>query len=76
MDIVACHRLGETGRIIVKLINMKDAQISQKKSASWEVSIFMMITPIPKEKSSLTKAFAHTLGNFMAWWRIWIMKVW
>ena len=26
MDIVACHRLGETGGIIVKLINRKDAQ--------------------------------------------------
>ena len=26
MDIVACHRLGETGRAIVKLINRKDAQ--------------------------------------------------
>ena len=28
MDVVACHRLGETGMIIVKLLNMKDAQIS------------------------------------------------
>ena len=26
MDIVACHRLGETGRVIVKLLNRKDAQ--------------------------------------------------
>ena len=26
MDIVACHRLGETGGIIVKLISRKDAQ--------------------------------------------------
>ena len=28
-----------------------------------------------KEKSSLIKAFAHTIGNFMVWWRIWITKV-
>ena len=26
MDIVACHRLGKIGRIIVKLLNRKDAQ--------------------------------------------------
>ena len=26
MDIVACHRLGETGRVIAKLLNRKDAQ--------------------------------------------------
>ena len=26
MDIVACHRLEETGRVIVKLLNRKDAQ--------------------------------------------------
>ena len=26
MDIVACHRLGETGRVIVKLLKRKDAQ--------------------------------------------------
>ena len=26
MDIVACHRLGETGRVIVKSLNRKDAQ--------------------------------------------------
>ena len=26
MDIVACHRLGKSGRVIVKLLNRKDAQ--------------------------------------------------
>ena len=26
MDIVVFHRLGETGRVIVKLLNRKDAQ--------------------------------------------------
>ena len=26
MDIVACHRLGETGRVIIKLLNRNDAQ--------------------------------------------------
>ena len=26
IDIVVCHRLGETGRVIVKLLNRKDAQ--------------------------------------------------
>ena len=26
MDIVACHRLGETGRVFVKLLNRKDTQ--------------------------------------------------
>ena len=26
MGIVVCHRLGETGRVIVKLLNRKDAQ--------------------------------------------------
>ena len=27
-------------------------------------------------KSSLIKAFAHTIGNSVVWLRIWIMKVW
>ena len=27
MDIVACHRLGETGRVIVKLLSRKDTKI-------------------------------------------------
>ena len=26
MNLVACHRLGETGRVIVKLLNKKDAE--------------------------------------------------
>ena len=26
IDIVACHRLGETGRVFVKLLNRKDTQ--------------------------------------------------
>ena len=26
MNLVACHRLGEMGRVIVKLLNRKDAQ--------------------------------------------------
>ena len=26
MDIAACHRLGETGRVFVKLLNRKDTQ--------------------------------------------------
>ena len=26
MDAVACHRLGETGRVIIKLLNRSDAQ--------------------------------------------------
>ena len=26
MNIVACHRLGETGSVVVKLLNRKDAQ--------------------------------------------------
>ena len=29
-----------------------------------------------KENSSLIKDFAHTIGNFMVWWGIWIMKIW
>ena len=31
MDIVACHRLGETVRVIVKLLNRKDAQNALKE---------------------------------------------
>ena len=31
MDIVACDRLGETGRVIVKLLNRKDAQNALKE---------------------------------------------
>ena len=69
VDIVACQRLGETGRIIVKLLKREDAQTVLEEKHKREVSIFMMITAIPaiKEKSSLTKAFTHTIGNFMIW---------
>ena len=65
VDIVACQRLGETGRIIVKLLKREDAQTVLEEKHKREVSIFMMITAIPaiKEKSSLTKAFAHTIGK-------------
>ena len=31
MDIVVCDRLGETGRVIVKLLNRKDAQNALKE---------------------------------------------
>ena len=69
MDIVPCHRLGETSRVIAELLNRKDAQNVLKASISLEVSISMMITLIPtiKEKSSLIKAFVRTIGNFMVW---------
>ena len=35
--------------------------------------IILMLTT--KEKSSLIKTFAHTIGNFIVWWGIWITKV-
>ena len=75
MDIVACHRLGETSRIIVKLLNRKDAQnVLEENHKSRSINLYDDNTKI-KEKSSLTKAFAHTIENFMVSWRIWIMNV-
>ena len=78
METAACHQLGKTSRV-VKLLNRKNAKNVLKRSTSWKVSIFMlMIIPIEtiEEKSVLIKGFAHTIGNFIVWWRIWIMKVW
>ena len=67
MDIVGCHRLEETGKVIAKLLNRKDAQNILEEKHELRSIIVMVITPIPtiKGKSSLAKAFAHTIGNFM-----------
>ena len=68
MDIGACYRLGETGSVIVKLLNRKDAQNVLREKHKLRSINSMMLTLIPtiKEKSSLIKAFVHPTGNFMA----------
>ena len=41
MDIVACQRLGETGKIIIKLLNRKDAQnVFQGKHKLRSISLY------------------------------------
>ena len=41
MDIVACHRLGESGRVIVKLLNRKDAQnVLKEKNKLRSINLF------------------------------------
>ena len=41
MDIVACQRLGETGKIIIKLLNRKDAQnVLQGKHKLRSISLY------------------------------------
>ena len=40
-DIVACHRLGETGRVIIKLLNRKDAQnVLKEKHKLRSINLF------------------------------------
>ena len=36
MDIVACHRLGETSRVIVKLLNKTDTQNDLKEKHKYQ----------------------------------------
>ena len=41
MDIVACHRLGKTNRVIVKLLNRKDSQyILEKKYKLRNIALY------------------------------------
>ena len=41
MDTVACQRLGETGKIIIKLLNRKDAQnVLQGKHKLRSISLY------------------------------------
>ena len=41
MDIVACHRLGESGRVIVNLLNRKDAQnVLKEKHKSRSINLY------------------------------------
>ena len=41
MNIVACQRLGETGKIIIKLLNRKDAQnVLQGKHKLRSISLY------------------------------------
>ena len=63
MDIVACHRLGETGRVIVKLLNRKDAQnVLKEKHKSRSINPYDDNTDTNnKRKISLIKAFDHTI---------------
>ena len=70
IGIVACHRLRETGKVIVKLLNKKDGQnVIEEKHKLKSINLYDMITLIPttEEKSSVIKAFAHTIANFMVW---------
>ena len=42
MDIVACHRLGKTSRVIVKLLNHKDSQcILEKKNKLKNIALYI-----------------------------------
>ena len=66
MDIVACPRHREAGRVIVKLLNRKDAQNVLKEKHKLR-SINLYDDNNDTNKSSLIKAFFHTIGNFVAW---------
>ena len=56
--------------------------INKKCSPQWQnYGHSKVFTPVKVAekitgKSSLIKAFAHTIGNSVVWLRIWIMKVW
>ena len=78
MDIIACHRLGETGRVIVKLLNRKDAQnVLKEKHKSRSINIYDDNTDTNnKRKIFINQSLWPNYRNFMVWWRIWIMKVW
>ena len=70
MDIVACQRLGETGKFIVKLLNRKGAQnVLEEKHKLRSINLYddANTDMNNKRKSSLIKVFAHTIGNFMEW---------
>ena len=71
MDIVACHRLGETGRVIVKLLSRKDTKIileEKHKFRSFDLYFDNSDTNNKRKifiNQSLVQAFVHTIGNFM-----------
>ena len=70
LDIVACHRLGENCRIIVKLLNKKNAQnVLGEKHKLRSINLYddNNIDTNNRRKISLIKASVHTIGNFMAW---------
>ena len=50
MDIGACYRLGETGSVIVKLLNRKDAQNVLREKHKLRSINSMMLTLIPTIK--------------------------
>ena len=78
MDIVACHRLGESGRVIVNLLNWKDAQnVLKEKHKSRSINLYDDNTDTNnKRKIFINQSLWPNYRNFMVWWRIWIMKVW
>ena len=42
MDIAACHRVGQNSRVIVKLLNGKDAQNVLKEKHKHSIESFMV----------------------------------
>ena len=57
MDIVACHRLGKTNRVIIKLLNCKDSQyILEKKYKLRNIALY---NDNESEKSSNRKIFIN-----------------
>ena len=69
MDIVVFRRLGETGRVIVKLLNRKDAQnVLGEKPKLRSINLYDDNTDTyNKRKIFINQSFAHTIGNFMVW---------
>ena len=65
MDTAACHRSGETGRVIVKLLNRKDHQnVLGEKHKLRSINLYDSTDTYNKRKIF---AFAHTIANFMVW---------
>ena len=69
MNIVACHRLRESGRVIVKLRNRKDAKnVLKEKNKLRSINLYDDNTDTNnKRKIFINQAFAHTIQNFMVW---------
>ena len=70
MGLVTYHRLGETGRVIVKLLNKKDAQnVLEEKRKLRSINLYDddNTDTNNKRKIFIDQNFSHTIGNFMEW---------
>ena len=67
MDIVASHKLGESGRVIVKLLNRKDAHnVLKEKRKLRSANVYNDNTDTNnKRKIFINESFCPDIGNFM-----------